>query len=1117
MSEYIDTILIECDRQSATIKNDSEPATWSNKQNNTINLLPNDKVSVYSSYVNDVGSGQDNPIEFRGKKLNKSKVITYVENQPIKTEYKADLKRSYVTYSKNVVTNETISLQDNKASAVINFYKTMDALNYIQLPRRFIRTTAELAASLVQEDNYWSSIDKVSLGRTHVETPNHHAATDKEEANYYGYVPQDIRGFLNYEAPIAPATEPKIGEPVHFISKNDNSRYTIMTKVFNVNPNQPGLVFAADATKKGTYHPPYYAREPEFFDYHVLREKIDLETDIGFSAAKNIADSLTQQLQKTSIKDREDFKDKEVEATEPNLDFVLNKRVESQTYKSFDCGSELLQSETLYKRALFNGPTTSLADITTPAGGCHLTLGGGVPAVYEVETATDSDAAFYYNGFRYIACKRPEIYETGCQLNDVFGIPTTNNLVLGDKLTQGLVLNIPYYATDNGLITGNIVEPKQPSPQLLRFKAYVESQRNYPELFSDDAVRKMYIPAENPYYDTVSGEVYINVDNARYAHMDTFVQADNTRYSNCDVISFDVNRFVDPTDIRSGPKNQFWKLGQSYYDYRGTGKRFGTPIGNDPTFNRELNTKSQSKPFYFHYDYSQKEELYEYPSSMSNFKSGKFTYGAFGRSVPADTLDGLGNHIIVYPNLLTFSQDSKTTTTDIGLPDNFFHNYGDGIRIEAETKMGFDRHWNAWGTSMINLQSGKGEYGYANTTRTTNAGGGAADVQTLTNGTNPAVAGSGLAQPDATLPLYPDLDWRSLRTQASDQLATGYYNNKIYCGADKPKIGFNGTNFFFERLHTPLNKGNVEQIEPLDDTSFDPTQGSIDVYKINPEQNYEMYSPVQYPYNRESSYYLAGSDHERKLRRMNFNLEPLTIYDTTTGIFIEDFGYTEESWDQGLWGRLGFTYAQFNKDTTTRNEIINLDNSVNLNIVTTNANIDCSDTKSWSQNQFSISKYNGEMLVNYTIPISTTDDTTKNQVLKLIRWIPPINQSATSIQISAQKYPISMFNGYYNIRSDIVGNSSFVDGSGNTRMPVVSIVNKQNPVGDFYISPETDISFTITKPTKLSSVSVSITEPDGSPAPVSLRSSVIFKVERIRTLNTNLAQELFEKLKNEIS
>ncbi len=109
-----------------------------------------------------------------------------------------------------------------------------------------------------------------------------------------------------------------------------------------------------------------------------------------------------------------------------------------------------------------------------------------------------------------------------------------------------------------------------------------------------------------------------------------------------------------------------------------------------------------------------------------------------------------------------------------------------------------------------------------------------------------------------------------------------------------------------------------------------------------------------------------------------------------------------------------------------------------------------------------------------------------------------------------------MFSGYYNIRIDIVGNSSFVDGSGNTRMPIVSIVNKQNPVGDFYISPETDISFTITKPTRLSSVSVEITEPDGSPAPVSLRSSVIFKIERIRTLNTNLAREVFEKLQKEV-
>ena len=102
-----------------------------------------------------------------------------------------------------------------------------------------------------------------------------------------------------------------------------------------------------------------------------------------------------------------------------------------------------------------------------------------------------------------------------------------------------------------------------------------------------------------------------------------------------------------------------------------------------------------------------------------------------------------------------------------------------------------------------------------------------------------------------------------------------------------------------------------------------------------------------------------------------------------------------------------------------------------------------------------------------------------------------------------------MFNGYYAIRSDIVGNSSFVDGTGNTAMPIVSVMSKQNPAGDFYITPEADISFTITKPTRISDISIEITEPDGTPAPISERSSVIFKIERIRTLNTNVAKDVF--------
>lgn len=1121
MSEYIDTILVECDRQSAAIKSDTDSSSWTNQQNNTIQLLPNDKVSVYSSYVNDIGSGQDNPIEFRGKRLNDTKQISFTINVPggavagDGSYYDAVQKKSYTLYSENTLLSQTIELKDNKAETIINYYKTMDALNYIQLPRRFIFTTGELHTAGTLQDKTWNIIDQVTLGRTYVERGIiDNPVNAKEPLNYYGYVPDDTRGFRNYKPPVNPG-DALIGDITHFILKNDNSRYTILERKLNVHPNQPGLDFTdarVEASYKATgYFAPYYARDPEYFDYHILRKKIDLEVDVGFSAAKNIADSLTQQLQKTEVKDRVDYDNKLVEAAKPQLDFALNKKVESQTYKTFESGSEELQKFTHYKRALFNGDADPLiaptiGNVTAPVEGVHIVNVGGK---YEVNDVTDAISAFYYSAYQYIACKRPEIYETGTQLNDIFGIPITNTMLVANKLTEGIIIDLPYFATTDGTPTGAKISPLQPSPQLLKFKEYLESQANYPELFSDESVRKMHL--DNPYYDHVTGESYISATTSRFAHIDSFVNASDQPYSNCDIAFVDTQRFEDPTDITSGPKNEFWKLGQSFYDYRGSGKPPAAAPGDPETFNRTLTTESASQPFYFHYDLSQKDEFYEEPCSNTKYDSGKFTYGAFGRSEEGTQHSPLdNNHIIIYPNLLTFSQDTKQVVNNVGLPDFMYHTYADGsVKIVSGTKMGFDRHWNAWGTCMINLQSGKGTYGYGNT-----------DVAAaVTSGTQPALAGSGNAYPVVPpigniFPNYGDTTFSADRLTAGDQVLTSMFNNKIYCGADKPEIGFNGTNFFLKRLHTPLNKGNLQQIKPTATT--DTTQGATDVYKINPEQNTEMYSPVQYPYNPKQDYYLAGSTDVSTISRMNFNLEPLTIYDSSTGIFIEDFGYTKTSWKEGLWGRLGFSYEQFNNDSITRNETINLNNSKSLNVVTTNAKIECADTKSWSQNQFGVAKYNGELLVNYTIPVSDAAHGGAGHTTKLIRWIPPVNQAAESVEINAVNYPISMFNGYYNIRSDIVGNSSFIDGTGNTRMPIVSIVNKQNPVGDFYISPETDISFTITKPTRLSSVSVEITEPDGSPAPVSLRSSVIFKIERIRTLNTNLAREVFEKLQKEV-
>jgi hypothetical protein len=520
MSEYIDTILVECDRSSATIKQDDDPSTWTNKQNNTLQLLPNDKVSVYSSYINDIGSGQEAPIEFRGKRLGKTKEIEVLKQvHEIKQVRISSQQRSHVLYTTDQLQTEVVDLKDNEANLTINFYKTMDANNYIQLPRRFIPDTEQLLAANYGggiPEVYWAITDKVVYGRTYVEEPRISNPTGPRpgEANFYGYQPHDIRAFLSYEehAPPPNTDPPRFGEPVHWILKNDNTRYTIMKKLNNVNPNQPNLNFAVGDIPTGvkddptyTYFPPYWAREPEYFNYAMVRENIVLKTDVGFNAASSIAETLSQDLQATKENPREDFNSKTISttATEPRVQVVLNRTLNSKTYQQIDVGNELLQGEVFYKKALFNGPLPNLADTTVPAGGVHLeqyfepNLG---QQAYRVTDATDVYAAYYYNGYRYIACKRPEIYEAGQDLNTIFGIETKAQLAIADNYTHGLAIGIPYFETDNGEITGNVLEPKQPSTRLKKYKAFLESQALYPELWDELSINLILQPDDNPYY-----------------------------------------------------------------------------------------------------------------------------------------------------------------------------------------------------------------------------------------------------------------------------------------------------------------------------------------------------------------------------------------------------------------------------------------------------------------------------------------------------------------------------------------------------------------------------------------------------------------------------------------
>jgi hypothetical protein len=95
--------------------------------------------------------------------------------------------------------------------------------------------------------------------------------------------------------------------------------------------------------------------------------------------------------------------------------------------------------------------------------------------------------------------------------------------------------------------------------------------------------------------------------------------------------------------------------------------------------------------------------------------------------------------------------------------------------------------------------------------------------------------------------------------------------------------------------------------------------------------------------------------------------------------------------------------------------------------------------------------------------------------------LPQIIHRTQSIQIIADNLPTRMIRGYYTIRSNILEGTPFIGGKvNNTTMPIIGVVDKINGDGDFYFGQESSLTFTITKPIRLASLTIGIHDPDGS-------------------------------------
>jgi len=661
-------------------------------------------------------------------------------------------------------------------------------------------------------------------------------------------------------------------------------------------------------------------------------------------------------------------------------------------------------------------------------------------------------ASPYYNNYQTIGIKRAELYETGCKINrSLTLINASNDTAIVDNRLAGAYNMLEYDPAafpENGLV----LTLEYNDENLAVLKDFIDAQEMYPEIWNSfDGVN--YAPQT---YSTDSGYDYRQtINNTRFLHINPCPNASQIE--------------IDP----AGQTDQ-WVIDR-------------TSLGTSQYRPNHLTGVIQS------YRYSQfllmyrneeyKNKYFDKPKKSNN----TLTYGCFGKTtINILGYNGVGN---VNKDFITIYPDNAATNLAINAEVLV-----DGV-IEVNRKMGYDMHWSALTTCAVVLFNGKSIYPNYYSQE-------ASDQFTYPN-----YAGGAL----------------NIRDNA---VMSPYYRQR-YVGADNPTLGWDGEHFFLSDLHTPENLGNrMPNGARMTETSFttilNPQKGfqtSVSegdakniVYKINPFQDINEFCPALLPYIPQRSWHTTDLK-TQFLNHFNPNYTAYTIYDSLSGIFIEDFGYDADTWESGLWGLLGFTYAQLNSSTNNRTTRTTNTNITDLKYATTNADVIASDTKSWVTNDNSIQLYTDNIpspQVVYSYNSSGAYDGAGG--LNDVQIFPQIVQATTSVKIPAILYPTSMIKGYYTIRSDIVPDSIFVGGKSNiTNMPIIGMVDKMNPQSDYYFGSESSIDFTILKETRLSSISVSINDPDGSYANVNNSSAIVFKVQRQMKNSFNIAQEILQE------
>ena len=805
-------------------------------------------------------------------------------------------------------------------------------------------------------------------------------------------------------------------------------------------------------------------------NYLRVRERIDLSVNQGFNTASATANQLTQQL--TETKKPVNFKILD----SAGFERTITKITESTTYKPID-------AQNLYN--FNNGTYTSF-------------ISGVVSSTAQV-TQNNLD---YISTFGYIGIKRPEIYEAGKDMMIEQVIKATPIIQNGIQLTdwfegdyfKGLqiVFEIQNFDPPQRLVDAenpiilNVEYTKENCESLLKF---FDAQRLYPEIWDSLKDSVDYDPNEVDL--TPDGAEYPDKDNSRFLHINVYTS--NTEES--------------PSQTQ---------LGEDH---------FKIEVGSE-------NVNKCSSAVFFVYDDSTRNDFVE--AEDFDFVNDPLMMG-FAR--PATVFEGPSGGPLVRKHYIMIDTRHRG-----GLAESLFTESGsfpNTTAIKNKRRIGFDLHSSAFSTAIITPYCGYSDRDIG------------VDVRIINNAGNVATE-----QKSSTSNIIVNVNASNAGIDMTP------YQTMTYIGANNPAFDYNSTSNRFEirRFHTANNVGDRLmagcQLTAINSKTQIPTSqnrviapsinadANAVVYKINPRPPQFGFSPTFKPYNRYNQGYRAGVYPEtpdsvqgnatnRGLNTNNFeagneNVEPFSIFDSHGGIYIDNWGYDEENWEDNLWDILGFDYSAVNASVSELNTLknrVNNDNNSALYRPTTNAEIVSTDSKVLIGNLFGGNMYYTSLpypqnIFEYETYLSHTSGSgdsavnhyafrPKGTIGTPLTFFPEITIKTQSTSIVATDIQKSVLKPYYEIRSSIIEGYSTIGGNPTgSQLPLCCVVDKYSANRDYFLGNPSELSFTITKQTMLSDITTSIHDPDGEYANVDLTSAIIYKITKLKRTPTDIIQQI---------